>query len=178
MSNKAKSMNFNKEMQEIMSDMDDLNTANNKVFREAIIEIVKALFEYCADLQKKHCEDIKEIGKALQKRFKYMDEQITRASKLEKSFKNLQMFLFLHAPKADYVFKKLLETGLIRINGKELWHDMWNDDLVSLLGFDCTAEELRQQWIDELKEPEDELGAVTGFEGRKEKAMNSAIAEI
>ena len=152
----AKDIDVNKELQSFIDSIGGLEFANNKDFKAAATDIIKALVEWYAELQQQYNKDRDDLVTILQDRFKKMDKAITEVFEFTESVENLRFFLLLHTARLDYAFHKLVEMGLIENWTKEMWQDMWSDDRVSLLGYDCSAKELRQRLIDNWPDKKNE----------------------
>jgi len=161
----AKESDANKEMQTVLAHIEQMKFAKNQDFKEGAIEIIKQVIEWCMELQQHHEKEIKEMTDALQDRFKIMDETITDLVKFRQGVEDLRFFLLFHIAKSDYAFDKLVEMGLIERWTKEIYQNIWNDERISMLGFDCNAEELKKKMADTIKNaenkgPHDQMAAV------------------
>lgn len=162
---KGKKSDADKEMHTLLADIDQLKSAKNQDFKEGAVELIKALIDWCLKLQQQRNEDLEEITTTLQNRFKIMDETITDLVKFRQGVEDLRFFLLFHVAKVDYAFDKLVEMGLVERWTKEIYQNIWSDELISMLGFDCNAEELKKKMADTIKNaenkgPHDQMAAV------------------
>jgi hypothetical protein len=143
-----------KTMQAILADVDQLKSFNNQDFKYATIEIIKELIEWCMELQRHHQKEIEGITITLKDRFKIMDETITDLVRFRQGIEDLRFVLLFNTARYDYAFDVLVKMGLIERQAKEIYHNIWNDKRISMLGFECSAEELKEKMADSLKTTE------------------------
>ena len=89
----AKDIDVNKELQSFIDSIGGLEFANNKDFKAAATDIIKALVEWYAELQQQYDKDRDDLTTTLQDRFKKMDEAITELFEFTESVENLRFFL-------------------------------------------------------------------------------------
>ena len=122
----------------------NFKSANSKDFRECTCFLFQTCFETILNMMSKSQDDFDIVSNTLQKRFKIMDKAITDLFKFRNNFEDLRFFLLLQAAKVEAVVNRLTENNIIP-KDINFYNEMWNDNLVSLLGYDCTANELRQK---------------------------------
>jgi len=144
-----KDMDADEILQSVIDDLKKMKTASTKQFKEAIIDIVEFLLQSNAAFQKKHDRELDQITAAWHDRLKAMDKVITRLRKNADNAEKLRYFTLFHAARLDHAFDKLVEMKLIEPWTEEMRLKIWDDDRIALLGFDCSAEELRQRFIDQ-----------------------------
>lgn len=145
----AKDIDIGEGMRSYIADLENLKSANNKDFKTAAIDILKALIEWCAELQQQYDKDRDDLTTTLQDRFKAMDKAITDLWNYTDTVDDLRWAMLFHTVRLDYAFDKLVESGFIKPWTEEMKKQMWSDDYIRLLGFDCSGEELRQRLIDQ-----------------------------
>jgi len=161
----AKESDADKEMQTLLADIEQMKFAKNQDFKEGAVEIIKELINWCLKLQQQRDEDLEEITTTLKNRFKIMDETITDLVRFRQGVEDLRFTLLFNTARYDYAFDKLVEMGFIGRWTKEIYQKIWDDNLISMLGFDCNAEELKKKMADTLKNkekkgPHDQMAAV------------------
>ncbi|HUV59813.1 MAG TPA: hypothetical protein VMW09_06840 [Desulfatiglandales bacterium] len=161
----AKESDVDKKIQTLIADIDQLKFAKNQDFKVEATELIKQLINWCLELQQQRDEDLEEITTTLKNRFKIMDKAITNLVKFRQGVEDLRFVLLFNIARYDYAFDKLVEMGLIGRWTKEIYQNIWDDNLINILGFDCNAEELKKKMTDMLKneqkkEPHDQMAAV------------------
>jgi len=148
MTKKKENMEADKVLQSIMAQLDELKSVNTKDFKEISVDAIKELLQYCINLNRAHKEDLEEIVKVLQGRFKLMDKAITELYKFSDDINDLRHFLLFHTARVDCVCNKLIEGMVIgKVEAGELYREVWDDSRVELLGFDCKAQTLRKRYM-------------------------------
>jgi len=152
-----------KEIQTLLADLDQLKSAKSQDFKEEIVSLIKQLIEWCMELQEH--KEIEKVTDSLQDRFKVMDQTITDLVRFRQGIEDIRFTLLFNTARYDYAFDMLVKFGLIERWSKDIYNKIWDDKLISLLGFDCNAEELKKKLADmtkneESKGPHDQRGAM------------------